>query len=65
MTFLEAYSLHGRNSDLIAKACGIEEPEAYNLIGKQADRDHRAGINRAWYVRNRAHLIPFAREAAE
>lgn len=65
MTFLEAYALYGRDSDLVAEACGMEEPEAYNQIAKQADRDHRAGIDRAWYVRNRAHLVPFVREAAE
>lgn len=65
MTFLEAYAFHGRDSDAIAKACGIEQHEAYNQMAKQADRDHRAGIDRAWYVRNRPHLVPFVREAAE
>lgn len=40
MTFLEAFTLYGRDSMAIAEACGMTEARAYNLIAARADVDH-------------------------
>lgn len=73
MTFVEAYILHGRDSMAIAKACGISEAKAYNLIAARADRDH--GVmppvkkkefgekqKQAWRLKNKARLAEIRRE---
>lgn len=73
MTFLEAYALHGRDSMAIAKACGLEEGDAYNLMAARADVD--AGVlpgesksRKQEYrikqnIENRARLAEIRREA--
>lgn len=71
MTFLDAYSLYGRDSLAIAKACGITEAEAYNLIGAKADTDlgiypkatTRQDKARAYNAHIRAELAELRREA--
>lgn len=40
MTFLEAFTLYGRDSMAIAEATGMSEAEAYNNIARRADFDH-------------------------
>ena len=64
MTFLEAYILHGRDSMAIAKACGIDESEAYNRMAAQADieRGVLSAEDRAWRDRNRDLCASLIRE---
>lgn len=73
MTFPEAYALYGRDSMAIAKACGITEAKACNLMAARADRDHgvmpyaerkerKAKHNRAWYLKNKVRLAELQRE---
>lgn len=74
MTFLEAYALYGRDSWKIHKACGISEPEAYNLMAARADLDRgitpasvQADKRRAYFreyrQKNKEHLAELRREA--
>ncbi|MFC3072376.1 hypothetical protein [Shinella pollutisoli] len=73
MTFCEAYALYGRDSMAIAKACGITEAKAYNLMAARADRDRgvmpyaerkarEKKSKRAWYLKNKARLAEMQRE---
>jgi len=74
MTFLEAYALYGRDSWKIHKACGISEPEAYNLMAARADldlgitpssiqADRRRAYFREYRQRQKAQRAELRREA--
>jgi hypothetical protein len=65
ISFLEAYTLYGRDSAAIAKACGIDESEAYNRMAAQADIEHgKLSVEaRAWRDRNRDLCAFLFREA--
>ncbi|GMB80522.1 hypothetical protein NN6n1_13040 [Shinella zoogloeoides] len=75
MTFCEAYALYGRDSMAIAEACGIGEPEAYNLMAARANRDlgimpdrerkaQKREANRRWHEKKKAANAELRREAA-
>jgi len=74
MTFCEAYALYGRHSMKIAEACGISEPEAYNLIAARVDldlgispssiqADRRRAYFREYRQRQKAQRADLRREA--